>query len=225
MIMKKVITGATAAGVLALSLFSALPAQADHLPPITSCSQVLVTPAQEGKDAVYKTVIEYQFVHVQDGNGNGNGQGPEPKWSTDPNWNAQGNPQSEGFTFSGLTREVLTDEILEAAVPAKDAVFKEECITQIPEHPVTPVDPVTPVEPAVPVLPEAPVAVVPDASVVPAELTPVPKSEAPATVHTAPHGEEELAYTGAEDYILPAGIALLTILAGVGLVRLNRRTA
>lgn len=84
--------------------------------------QVVDTPAQDavpgvdavpGKDAVY--VIEYKFVHKHG----------QVKWKTDPNWNADDNPQSKGWESTGETRNgELISEAVEGtpAIPGKDAV-------------------------------------------------------------------------------------------------------
>lgn len=190
----------------------------------TSCYSINV-PAVP---AVYETVVipavtvtEYEFIHAQDGNGNSNGQGPEVKWTEDANWNSQGNAHSIGWTATGNTRvRVLEVErtVVNLVSPEVPASVVEECVQvpdviyPSPEEPgVVTIDPV----------PASPGSVDPAPVTEPAPAAPV---AAPVAVRTAPLADvgaqpvaavqappAELAYTGAADWVLPAGLALLAL--------------
>jgi len=88
---------------------------------------IVVTPAQ---DAVYKT--EYEFVHKFDI------FHLNPKWKDDPNWNAEGNPQSTGWIATGNTRQTLVSP----AVPAVTEVVHHDAVYETVEvTPAVPADP------------------------------------------------------------------------------------
>ena len=74
---------------------------------------VEISPAVEYKAAVYE--IEYEFVHKNDPY--------KTKWSTNPNWNAESNDNSKGWSATGNTRngKLISDEVL-----AKAAVTERE---------------------------------------------------------------------------------------------------
>lgn len=181
----------------------------------TSCYSINV-PAVP---AVYETVVipavtvtEYEFIHAQDGNGNSNGQGPEVKWTEDANWNSQGNAHSIGWTATGNTRvRVLEVErtVVNLVSPEVPASVVEECV-QVPDV-IYP----SPEEPGVVTIDPVPAA--------PGSVDPAPVA-APVAVRAAPLADvgaqpvaavqappAELAYTGAADWVLPAGLALLTL--------------
>lgn len=99
-------------------------------PEVPAVPAVPGTPAVPAVPAVYETVTEYEFTHAQDGNGNG--KGPENKWVTDPEWNAEGNPNSVGWVATGNTRQAVTDVVLVPAVPEVPAV------PGVPEVPAVP---------------------------------------------------------------------------------------
>ena len=200
----------------------------------TSCQSIPV-PAV---DAVYETVTvpavtvtEWEFIHAQDGNGNSQGQGPEVKWTEDANWNSQGNAHSIGWTATGASRVRVIEverSVVKLVSPAVPASSYEQCVTvpdglpdqrpveeiPVPEAPAAPApvaaQPVAPAPVAQPVAIQAPAApVAAPVAVIPAQ--PV------AAVQAAP---EELAYTGAADWVLPAGLAL--VLMGAAAVASRR---
>ena len=76
---------------------------------------VEVTPAVEYKSAVYE--IEYEFAHKNDPY--------KTKWSTNPNWNAESNDNSKGWSATGNTRN---GKLISAEVLAKPAVTKQELV-------------------------------------------------------------------------------------------------
>lgn len=195
------------------------------VPAVPAVYDTITTPAV--------TVTEYEFTHAQDGNGQGNGQGPVNKWQDDPNWNAETNPQSVGWTATGNTRvrvvevEKITTVLVSAEIPAGTV---EECIDLPDGTPPAPVG-----------APEAPLG---NLDPVPAEI-PAPAAEAPGvplavvgypapavtpvasrgvnldTGATATELPAELASTGAADWALPAGAGLLAL--GVATVIFARR--
>lgn len=75
---------------------------------------VIVTPAV--------TVTEYQFVHAQTG---------QTRWNADRNWNANGIPNSNGYTLTGVTRETVTTP----AVTEERWVVDEPATEGTPEIP------------------------------------------------------------------------------------------
>ena len=230
--MKKIIT--TLALTAGLALIGA-PAMASG----TSCTttttelQFLVSaavpavPAVPGTDAiapVYETVTEYEFVHKNENHPD------SPRWERE-GWNADTNANSVGWVATGNTREVATDVVL---VPGVDAVPEIPAVPEVPavyrtEYVDTTVcteDPIftiphgepTPITiPAAPAEVPAAVAEVPAAPVT--ELTVDPATEVAPVEAPA----EQLAYTGAADWVFPAGA--LTLLAGAGLVLGARRRA
>lgn len=78
---------------------------------------VVVTPAVEGKPAVYE--IEYEFAHKKDPY--------KTKWSTNPNWNAESNENSQGWHATGNTRN---GALISAEIKAQDAVTKQELVKE-----------------------------------------------------------------------------------------------
>lgn len=76
---------------------------------------VVVTPAVEAKPAVYE--IEYEFAHKKDPY--------KTKWSTNPNWNAESNDNSQGWHATGNTRN---GKLISAEVKAQNAVTKQELV-------------------------------------------------------------------------------------------------
>lgn len=76
---------------------------------------VEVTPAVAYKPAVYE--IEYEFAHKNDPY--------KTKWSTNPNWNAESNDNSKGWSATGNTRN---GKLISAEVLAKPAVTKQELV-------------------------------------------------------------------------------------------------
>jgi hypothetical protein len=111
--------------------------------------------------------------------------------------------------------------------PAVPEVLGEECV-DVPQEPTFPEEPNEPITPVVPVPPHgepnpgAPVVpVTPETPVTAEQTVPVPAETTPVQ----PQDEGQLANTGAEDLVLPAGIALLILLAGGGLVLASRRIA
>lgn len=223
----------TALALTAALGFTASPALAMGEECTTSTEKVWVlireaSPAIPAVPPVYLTVTEYEFRHR---NADLNGG---IKWQTDPGWNAEDNPNSIGWFATGNTRQTVTDTVLKPgtpAVPAQEAVYEVREISLTSCNPVLePSDPpLVPADPApapeVPAAqpvhePEAPAA--PVAPAVPVLDTAAPAPQAPAAVPLASTGgSEELAYTGAADWVLPAGLALLTL--GAGTVALTRR--
>lgn len=70
----------------------------------------LLEEAVEYQPAVYE--VEYQYKHKL--------LPWKVKWTTDPNWNAEGNPNSLGWYKTGETRD---GDLISPEVPAKDAVY------------------------------------------------------------------------------------------------------
>ena len=215
--MKQTLSTLTAAA--ALTLGGAASAQAAttcysiDVPAIPAVYETVTTPAV--------TVTEYEFIHAQDGNGQGNGQGPaETKWTEDANWNAQGNAHSIGWTATGNTRiRVIETErtTVTLVAPAVPATVREECVelpdgippiaVGAPEVPLGNLDPapaVTPVEAPAPVA-----AIVEPATAQAAPLANVGAVQAAPVADAQP--VEELALTGAADWVLPAGLALVLV--------------
>ena len=174
--------------------------------------ETITTPAVP---AVYETVItpavtvtEYEFTHAQDGNGNSQGQGPDNRWETDPNWNAETNPNSVGWLATGATRiRVLEVEktTVTLVTPAVPETSTEQCANMPDGTPptdwvVTPDAPAGNVDPA-------PIQEAATAPVVPVVAVPAPVI--PTVPVAAVEAPEELAYTGATDWVFPAGLGLL----------------
>lgn len=114
-----------------------------------SCSIRIIEegkPAVPEVPAVYETL--HEFVHAHNDK-------LEPRWEKE-GWNADSNPNSQGWVSTGNTKQGELISPAVPAVPAVDPVTEEECITQEPTTPVTP--PVTE-QPEVPVFtqPEVPV--------------------------------------------------------------------
>lgn len=81
--------------------------------------KVIDTPgraAVPAKDAVYEVLYEFQHKHGQ------------TKWNSNPNWNAESNPESVGWTKTGATKN---GELISPAVPAQAAV---EEVSHIVKH-------------------------------------------------------------------------------------------
>lgn len=120
--------------------------------------------------AVYETihhpaVIEYQFLQKESG---------RVRWETDPNWNAQGNPNSIGWEATGVsevrepawTEQKLVSEARDEEVlvsPARDelVLVKDAWVEQVVVDPGQEEIPptyetvvVTPYQPAVPAVPD-----------------------------------------------------------------------
>lgn len=192
--------------------------------------------------AVYETVIipavtvtEYEFTHAQDGNGNGQGQGPANRWEASPDWNAESNPNSVGWVATGASRVRVVEvekSIVKLVTPEIPASSYEECATLpdgLPDQ--RPVEEIP--APAAPSIPEAPAAPVAPPAVAPAPAIQPVTVQAPEVPVAAPvavipaqpvaaaqEAPEELAYTGAADWVLPAGLAL--VLMGAAAVASRR---
>lgn len=102
-------------------------------PEVGHFETVIVTPAV--------TVTEYGFVHT-------NGR---TRWETDPSWNADTNPTSNGWTSTGTTRETVTTPAVteqrwvvdQAATPGADEVPAVTHTVYRYERTVAATDPVT----------------------------------------------------------------------------------
>lgn len=219
-----------------------------HIPAVTKTVTV---------PAVY--AVEYEFVFKKEGHPN------SPRWENQ-GWNADSNPQSEGWRSTGVTREgeLLTPARDEEVVvtepwikdvegclppvvvpPVKGHDQDNGCPPVIPPHgepgpvDVPPVDvPPVVVPPAVtpPVVEQPPVVppvVVPPVVTVPEAVTPAAPAMVPAAVVApvkaavpAAAPEQQLAMTGAADWVLPAGLTLLAAGASLaGVARFTRRKA
>lgn len=77
----------------------------------------LISAAVEAKDAVY--AVEYEFVFKKE-------HPNSPRWEAE-GWNADSNPNSEGWHSTGVTRQ---GELLSAAVEAQEAVYGEAPVIQ-----------------------------------------------------------------------------------------------
>lgn len=190
------------------------------VPAVPAVYETVTTPAV--------TVIEYEFIQRNTPE-DVPGQGAGTSWHTDPNWNAQDNPNSQGWTATGNTRlKVLVTEktTVTLITPEVPASSREECI-ELPDgvSPVKPGDPEVPLGNLDPVAApaEAPAAPAPVIAPAPAQQAVTPQVVAPPAEQVAYTQPEELAYTGAADWVFPAGALLLA--AGAGTVLLNRRTA
>lgn len=76
---------------------------------------VTVTPEVQAKPAVYE--IEYEFAHKKDPY--------KTKWSTNPNWNAENNENSQGWSATGNTRN---GKLISEEVKYQPAVTKQELV-------------------------------------------------------------------------------------------------
>lgn len=238
--MKRTIAVLTLTAGLALSCSPAL-AMGEDCTTTTETVTVEISPAVPAVPAVppvYETVTEYEFEHR---NADLNGG---IKWQTDPEWNAEGNPNSIGWFATGNTRQVSTGVVLIPGVdgvPAVDAVYatKEIPVTTCKPVPDPVVEePVTEPEPALTPEPEViqeddprwDCATMGNKVCGPVADTPAPPAEtAVRTADVAPLASvgaeqpEELAYTGASDWVLPAGLGLLA--GGAALMVVRRRLA
>lgn len=172
------------------------------VPAVPAVYEAHVTPAV--------TVTEHEYVHAQDGNGNGQGQGPANRWEAE-GWNAESNPASIGWAATGNTRvRVLEVEKTETVLVSAEvpATTYESCV-ELPDG-VSPVPvgapevPLGNLDPAPVAVPEAPA---PAQDAAPLAVTTIDQA-APVA---APAPVEELAYTGAADWVLPAGLGLLAL--------------
>jgi hypothetical protein len=184
----------TAAAVIAAGLtLGATPAMASG----TNCTVVTVPAVPAVFDTVTTppvTVTEYEFIQRNTPD-NVPGQGAGTRWSEDPNWNAQGNLNSQGWTATGNTRVTVTEVervdviVVTPEIPARDELV---CSEPTPDPVLPPVVVDTPAPPAPP-------AAVPAAQVeAPVPALAVAPAEAPAQLEAAPVAaqEPELAYTG-----------------------------
>lgn len=225
--MKRLVLTLTAAAALTLAGGSAAQAAPTcytiPVPAVPAVYDTVVTPAV--------TVTEYEFIHAQDGNGHGNGNGPASRWEANPNWNAESNPQSIGWTATGNTRLTVIETektTVTLVTPEIPATTVEQCL-DLPDG-VSPVQPGDP-NPAPPAPAPAPAAEAPAPAEVPAlaqeaatpaveallpQLAPAPVAQPEAVAAAAPL-PEELAYTGAADWVLPAGGGLV----GLGVLLLG----
>lgn len=185
------------------------------VPAVPAVYETTVTPAV--------TVTEYEFTHRPDNPG----QGPANRWEADPNWNAESNPASVGWVATGNTRVRIVETEKSTVVlvsPEIPATTIEQC-TELPEGE----SPVKVGDPEVPLgnLDPAPAPAEVPASQVPAEVPAAPLANvgqaAPVAAVTPATLPEELAYTGAADWVFPVGAALVAM--GVATTVLSRRTA
>lgn len=89
---------------------------------VTPESQVKIidVPAQEAvpaQDAVYEILYQFKHKHGQ------------IKWKSDPNWNAESNPNSTGWHKTGVTKN---GDLITPAVPDKDAVEEVSHMETVP---------------------------------------------------------------------------------------------
>ena len=94
-----------------------IPAVTKQVPHNAEYKTVEITPAVEYKAAVYET--EYEFAHKNDPY--------KTKWSTNPNWNAESNDNSKGWSATGNTRQ---GKLISAEVLAKPAVTEQQLVKE-----------------------------------------------------------------------------------------------
>lgn len=205
-----------------------------HVPAVT---HTVTVPAKYGP-------TEYQFAFKKD-------HPNSPRWETNPDWNADSNPNSTGWHSTGITRpgqllapahtETIVDvpafdKPIEACLPPVVTPPVEDCppvvippVVVTPPVDVPPVDvPPAVIPPAVvpPVVAPPPAAVLPPAAVPAAVAAPTPALAArvvstPAATPASAAPAAELAYTGSADWVLPAGLGILA--AGAALIMIGKR--
>lgn len=222
--MKKAISTVLLIGALSLSAGPVMAANGQPGDP--NCTVIVETITVPEVPAVYKTVIipavtevQYEFAQRNAEQHEENGHGATTRWESDPNWNAQSNPNSQGWDATGISRVVeitpasSTQELVSPAIPARDEANNRLECTEVPEdslegYPAPP--PVVPTTDGVP-----------SASAQPTDPVAVNATQTADTEQTA-----TLANTGVDGWmILWASVGILALLAGISSVVVVRRNA
>lgn len=192
------------------------------VPAVTEVREVPAVTEDRVVPAVYVTEYEYIQRASQEGQP---GQGAGTRWEAE-GWNADGNPNSNGWIRTGEERQVLVTPETTVTVVVTPATT--ETVVLVPEVPAYESEEVVSgslvCDTPAPVVPEAPAAPVaapeaPAAPVVPAEVQAAPAAPAEAVPAQAVAAAvpAELAYTGAkEDALVATAIVGGALLAAGG---------